>query len=621
MKKLLSLILALIFVMSCMLTMTSCDLFGGTSTETPSSTPNNNVTDNNDNNNTDNNTDNNNNSNTGDNNNNQGNVFDDSYTALIDNGIPMYSFVYPENCSYSVYKAINDLAKDLEAISGAKFACIESSEALEYPDDKYILMGKTSFESSIEAIDKLPNNSDAYSIKLVNGNIVFAAHFNDGVLAAINYFIKNQLNENYDDSTNTLWLDEYEYEGKTAMPTAFNVKDISKYTIIYDNKVSGLYQAAEYLRDRIKEATGKTLTISSTSAAETPYEILLGNTNRPLSRKSYKNGTKLMEYSAVVERGQLQIVCGGAYSAQYAIETIVNTYFKSSTTSLKAGTYCATTLATEKVAYTKGTDVRIMTANIVPSGDGFDTPAVRMEIFARILVDYTPDFIGVQEMETTFHDLLTYYFKLLKESYGMEYSTTSLSTGSINAFNFIIYRSDKYTLDYENIKIASYNTNKNGHNVLSSAKFTSIEDPSVEIALLSGHWHWDKENVVYEKTQEHRQKIDADMMAAEFKNIQKLYPNAKIFCTGDFNSHRFDGKYLNQFLSDINGAISSDIAKNNGVLHESFKHNISGKEKVYIDHIIGTKGTFDVLLHAGTNNHSNKLTDHQPVYADIKFTK
>ena len=330
-----------------------------------------------------------------------------------------------------------------------------------------------------------------------------------------------------------------------------------------------------------------------------------------------------MEYSAIVERGQLQIVCGGPYSAQYAIDTIVNMYFKSSTTSLKAGTYCATTLATEKVAYTKGTDVRIMTANVLAHDTasvekGFTHPSARMEIFARLLVDYTPDLIGVQEMDNYFQEVLPHYLDILKKTYGVEYSTTSLNVNSTNVFNFIIYRSDKYKLDYENVKIASYNTTKNAHNVLSSAKFTSISDPSVEIALLSGHWHWQKESEVDGTA---KQKIDADMMAAEFKNIQKLYPNAKIFCTGDFNSHRFDEKYLNEFLTSINGAIASSIADKNGVLRESFKHNISGKEKVYIDHIIGKSGTFDVLLHSGTYNHSNKLTDHQPVYADIKFTK
>ena len=387
-----------------------------------------------------------------------------------------------------------------------------------------------------------------------------------------------------------------------------------------------MYDVAEYMRDSIKTATGKTVNIKKdTGTAESEYEILIGNTNRGLSNTCYTNGTRLMEYKVVVEKGHLQIVCGGPYSAKLCIDSLISTHFTTNTSIINEGTYLATNLATKTVAHRNGTDVRIMTANILAQSadslaDGFPISTERAEIFAKILVDYTPDFIGVQEADAMYASVMPYYFQVIKETYGLEYASTNTKLNGIPIANYIIYRSDKYKLDYQKPELPSYAKKDSPlyHSVLSSAKFTDISDPTLEIAILSAHWHWEKESAVVGTA---KQKIDAEQMAAEYKAIQKAYPNAKIFCTGDFNSHRFDNKYLNQLLTDINGEIASNIAKANGVLHDSFRHNVSGKTKEFIDHLIGAKDTFAVLIHAGTHNHSDKLTDHQPVYADIKFIK
>ena len=247
----------------------------------------------------------------------------------------------------------------------------------------------------------------------------------------------------------------------------------------------------------------------------------------------------------------------------------------------------------------------------------------RAEIFAKILVDYTPDFIGIQEADNIYTSVLPYYYEVIYQTYGIEYSSTKTTLNGSPIANYILYRSDKYTLDYQKADLPLYAATFSDlhHSVLSSAKFTDISDPTIEIAILSAHWHWQTEAEASEWGFA-MQEFDADQMASEYKAIQAKYPNAKIFCTGDFNSHRFStqfssqGAYLNMFLREINGEIASTVAKRNDVLVPSF--TLNGR---YIDHIIGAKGTFDVLCHSGTNNRSNDLTDHQPVYADIQFIK
>ena len=615
MKKILSLLLALIFIMSCCLTLSSCDIFNSGNDNENNSDINdsgNNDSGNNDSNN-----------NTNDSNNDTAQT---TYAKIISEGVPQYVIVYPDNCATNAYVAVIQLVEEIMAHTGVRFEYITASEAMAQDEDRYILIGATSFQESIAAIEELDKNSDAFSIKRADEKIVIAAHYGEGIVTAINYFLNNQLEENYDESTKTLWLDEYYSKGKTPLATSFRVPDIAKYTIIYNDTIEGMYEVAAFMRDSIKTATGQTLKIKKdTNTAESEHEILIGKTNRGLSSTCYANGARLMEYEVVVEKGRLQIVCGGPYSANLCITSLIDTYFNKITSIIPEGKYLTCNLATEKVAHKAGTDVRCHDTNILAqSADslsaGFLTSVVRAEIFAKILVDYTPDFVGVQEADASYATAMSYYFQVIKELYGLEYSSTNTTLNGIPVANYIIYRSDKYKLDDQKAALPSYANPKSSlyHSVLSSAKFTSIEDPTVEIAILSAHWHWEKEDAVVGTP---KQQIDAEQMAAEYKTIQKKYPNAQIFCTGDFNSHRFDNLYLNQLLTDINGEIASNIARKNGVLHDSFKHNISGKPKEFIDHIIGKSGTFDVLIHAGTYNHSDKLTDHQPVYADIKFIK
>lgn len=544
---------------------------------------------------------------------------------IVKNGVSQYTLVYPDSCSNTVFSAIINMMTEIQLLTGARVNYATASSVKSNSTGKYILVGATTLPETQSALESLESNEDAFTIKKVGDHIVIAAHFDAGVTDAIKYFIDNQLKSNYDATTKTLTLKEYSYSGTKTFVSSFNVKDISKYTIVYSSAVDGFKEVAQNLRTLIQEATGITLDIcKDTGTSESSYEILVGNTNRSLSRKCYKDGIRLMEYKVVVENGQLQIVCGGPYSAKLGASALIDTVFTGSSASLSEGTHLETNLATESVSHKYGTDIRIMTANLLAQSAnsvsaGFPHSTARIEIFAKILVDYTPDIIGVQEVDGSFHDPINYYLKLIKDTYGIEYSTTAMNKNGSAVANFVIYRSDKYRLDYQKAELPSYANVYSSlyHSILTSAKFTSIADPSVEVALLSAHWHWETEaQANADPNDPPKQQIDAMQMAAEFKALQAQYPNARIFLTGDFNSHRFQRKYFNEMLDEINGEIASDIATANGVIIPSFQHYTP---KQYIDHIISTDGSFDVLIHAGTNNHSAKLTDHQPVYADIVF--
>ena len=141
------------------------------------------------------------------------------------------------------------------------------------------------------------------------------------------------------------------------------------------------------------------------------------------------------------------------------------------------------------------------------------------------------------------------------------------------------------------------------------AKLTSVSDPTVEIVLITSHWdHNSKEAMNSCATEE----------AAIVKLYEEKYPNAYVFCTGDFNSHKFEGVYLSQFVSEINGAIASDLARENSTLMIDGGYHSNG----FIDHIIGRAGSYSVLYHDTLLvNSCDQMTDHAPIYADIKLVR
>lgn len=580
MKKLLSLLLALVFILSCVLIIPSCKNDGDGGGDTP--------------------------------------AVDTTPTEIIKNGEALYSIVYPDNCSDVLYSALVELMSAVQLTTGIRLNYLKDSDAIE-EDGKYILLGATCFEESATSIDSLKNNEDAHTIEKAGDHIVFAGHFDGAVAFAVEYFCENLLAKNYDTATKTLTLEEYWFDGSYALPATFDIKNLRHYTIVYDARVPGLLEVSNAISARIENMTGVTLTVAKdTGTEESAYEILVGETNRYLSTKCYKDETRLMEYKAVVAKGQLQIVCGGPFSARKAGFALADAMLVDSSFSLETGTHMETVLATESPALTEGADIRVMSANVLAEGTSNKEilPSVeRAEILAGILVSYAPDFVGCQELDKNFHDPLDRYFRIIKETYGMEYALiTEMNGGKVNQ-NPIIYRADKFKVDYQAFNTMSYAPNAPSGQYgsgMGNAKFTSLEDSTLEIAIISAHWHWEKEADVVGLP---KQYYDAVEMAALVKEYKENYPGVNVFCTGDFNSHRFTRQYLNQFVNSIGGAIASTIAKNNGVLTPSFQH--MGQ---YIDHIIGTSGAFNVLKHAGTNNYSGDLTDHQPIYADIELT-
>lgn len=398
--------------------------------------------------------------------------------------------------------------------------------------------------------------------------------------------------------------------------------DLNNHSIVYATDLPGYQPVAELLRRKIQEAFGIGLPVfADTEAPVSSAEILIGHTNRPLSDSCYRgDGAKrLMTYELIARDGSIQIACGGPHSAKFGGDALISA-LKNQDEAPNAWNV-RRDLAPESVPVTPGADVRIMSANVLgecyrgKKANVYPLSTERSEILAKILVDYRPDLVGVQEMDLNFHAPMERYFQIIKEQYGVSYSILLAMHKGKNNDCPILYRADKYRLNKAKYREPTYEVDGYENQYpcgVSYARFTSLDDPGTKVAILSGHWHWEKEPA----SAVPRQQKDADLMASTVKRLERRNRGIHVFSTGDLNSHRFHGHYLKRFIGKIRGADAGEIAEANGVREPSFKHM-----GVYIDHIIGRAGTFDVLLYRGTQNHSEILTDHQPVFADIRFLK
>ena len=400
---------------------------------------------------------------------------------------------------------------------------------------------------------------------------------------------------------------------------------IESCAIVYAAEPPGYELSARVLQALIEKRMGiRPPVLAEDEASSAPFEILIGCTDRPFSRTCYARANErcLMTFELCCESQCLQLVCGGPYSARLGAKALVDAIadgLPSNAFGIKHD------LAPEHLPLTQGADLRIMSANVLGECyrrkrdlDRYPVSLERAEILAKLLADYTPDLVGIQEMDVNFHAPLSYYFEILKRHYGVEYSI--LLTHHLHRTNDcpIIYRSDRYRMIHQRFVPSRYAPADNEEKYptqypcgVSSAVFVSLSDPTAYTALISNHWHWEKEE---KAPQPPRQQIDAEDLAATVLELEKTYPGVRVLSTGDFNNHRFAGKFFEQFLSATNGIPAELIAEANGVHSPGLVHR-----GCVIDHIVGRRGSFDVLLHRPTQNHSDVLTDHQPIFADIKF--
>lgn len=401
-------------------------------------------------------------------------------------------------------------------------------------------------------------------------------------------------------------------------PYQFRSDELANYVIVYSDENPDYFDLAYRLNEQIYTKYGKILNvIRSSNATPSPYEILLGDTGR------------VMEYSVTVQDGKFRIHVGGSFSAEKAIDFLCQQVFNGQEFALDSGEYYQTSFLTASQEMTEDATARIMSANILADAfadSSYKEAHYRAEIFAGMLVSYTPDILGIQEADENWNDVLDMYLEKIQKSHGITYERLLASYENKVNYSSLLYRSDKFKAETSDLSVFSWWTNKAfNHNYhmrnVSWARFSALDAPEKTFLVANTHWSYRTEHA---NGQTYLFGSNTPIAVNELRTqckdetnrilstLRQENPGVPIFLTGDFNTSL-------PFFTDSGWTpaafrLISEEALNSGTsisLVPSSGH---------FDHLFGT-GNYTIKHFAffnNTNQHS-LLTDHPFVYADLAF--
>lgn len=401
-------------------------------------------------------------------------------------------------------------------------------------------------------------------------------------------------------------------------PYQFRSDELANYVIVYSDENPDYFDLAYRLNEQIYTKYGKILNvIRSSNATPSQYEILLGDTGR------------VMEYSVTVQDGKFRIHVGGSFSAEKAIDFLCQQVFNGQEFVLDSGEYYQTSFLTASQEMAEDATARIMSANILADAfadSSYKEAHYRAEIFAGMLVSYTPDVLGIQEADENWNNVLDMYLKKIQKSHGITYERLLASYESKVNYSSLLYRSDKFKAETSDLSVFSWWTNKAfNHNYhmrnVSWARFSALDAPEKTFLVANTHWSYRTEHA---NGQTYLFGSNTPIAVNELRTqckdetnrilstLRQENPGVPIFLTGDFNTSL-------PFFTDSGWTpaafrLISEEALNSGTsisLVPSSGH---------FDHLFGT-GNYMIKHFAffnNTNQHS-LLTDHPFVYADLAF--
>lgn len=545
----------------------------------------------------------------------------------IANGVSSFKIVHPNNPPQLVKTSLEALLSAFESKTGVRpeTATDYKKKSEVYNSSSYeILLGRTDHEQTQEVLSSL--GSGQFAIKLIGNKIVITAKKDSDLISAVEYFIENYINVmSVNNEVYSLKVTDYIGSTNQNDTLTVNGNSISEYKIIYATGSSGYLDIATRLSDTMKElgynvSLGRDDAIPETDNAK---EILIGKTNRTVSQRLYDEAPpKLMTYKLVVDGTYLQIISGGPFSARECINEMTFEFFGAEDKSFENGTYCETDMNSIN-SFSSGTDIRIMTANVLARRwatfyEDKNIPVIqRAEIFAATLIGSQPDVIGVQESDDYWINILPAYLDYIKSEYNIEYKWLFTDYLGIQTLTTVIYRSDKYIEVASGIEnVGFWESTEYNLRLSEWVYLREKNNADHEFILCNTHWAY-----------EDAEKIDASVQQSIdlVEHLKTTYKNVPIFYTGDYNStHREDSDYITKFLPQTGCIDAMLTAVENGVrVNDCAGSGNLGDQRFegysYIDHIACYGSSIKILKYETLVGKNIYCTDHLPQIADIKL--
>jgi hypothetical protein len=192
---------------------------------------------------------------------------------------------------------------------------------------KEIIIGKTNRTESSEALAALKEKD--YSISARNDRVVIIGGSDAATIEALEYFTQNYVDatsKKIELSSNTNETVHYSYRIGTV---TLNGVALNKYSVIYDDNDLLAKYAAENFATYLKDISGYDLSTCSDKAAESTYELLIGNTNRVASSSVNTSEMAHGEY-ALTACGDKIVIAANGYMVGAGASSLINDYILAS---------------------------------------------------------------------------------------------------------------------------------------------------------------------------------------------------------------------------------------------------------------------------------------------------
>ena len=479
-----------------------------------------------------------------------------------------------------------------------------------------ILIGNTSRAESVEYASEMYYND--YGTCIRNGHIVCTSPNATMTAKATELLIQRLV---YDEEAKRIVLmsdfevriNSYHYN------LTINKIPLENYTIVHDGTEEATY-AANSLQSFLSIKYSNTLPVYDHNTAPAgEYEILIGKTNRPESQTFYEKFSPelMVSHSAIVGK-KLLFAGGGAYSLYKGIHTFANCfrrYMKDSAADFNSD-YCGTVHYLndygEKIA--DNADLRVYEFNLLAEVFAVtDIETInRAEVVAANVLYYAPDVGALTEMDTAWH---TYLPQLLNEKYGFLSLPNAAST-----HNTILYDKSKYdVVDSGWFKYGNVSQTSLGRNVI-WAIFQN-KTTGRKFAFTVTHWDWiDTKSEAAREKSTASQLSQGEELAAFVKNLKAQ--GLEVISSGDFNTGETKPAY--ESFMEKSEMTDSKYAPGVNVVNNDFTGHDLGIEPLpgsvsSADHIFITSGLNSVTFSTVITNGVLEVSDHCPIYADIRF--
>lgn len=356
-------------------------------------------------------------------------------------------------------------------------------------------------------------------------------------------------------------------------------------------------------------------------------EILIGTTNRAESKEVI--GSLPDEHYAIKWVGSKLVIAGTDERVTCeGVKAFIERFVKTAdgdTLAIPRDTEILSHAPRQKIALADDAEMRVMTFNILGSGDGYDQG--RRELIMETVLDYMPDVIGFQESNktnlATLHQSpeFTAYYDI-NAKYHPKDTTAN--------YTLILFLKDKYTLieggvEWNRCRYTGTNTKSTSWAVLERIEdgqrfivtniHGSLWDPYYELpegetyesmeTKANGVWHIDNAEQVMENVDE----------------LRETYGDLPVISVGDYNfneTHRAYFRITEEGYTDARaGAKEAD--RETASYHSNVGQSPSPGGRP-IDHIFYTADSLEAVRHVICRRNTDiNASDHCPVYADFRF--